>query len=421
MFIKSMDNIQGIINDKEIADVYTDLKSYEYKSMEMYNEYYYEIGLKSPSSRLDRDSPDYKYFKNNNIEYKLQEPSKEYCLNILIQYIEHILKETKTKFEDEKVKEMSIYKLQRMIIKKMIKATDNRSRPKSLNIKYSKLYYYENFNTLIKDLVGNFISLKIKSSVPFNIENYRDLANTFSFNYSFTFDKSLETYKNIDEIFPTYTFKFKKPRLNNKELEEPQFFESIFNRDLLDYYKIAVFSNDPFIRYISYYHIIEYYYDKLFRSDLADKFKESLDGQNLQQSSDLQIYEIAKLINKELYKEKEDLMLKNVLTKFVNKTELIDRIKEIDSELFERYQSKEVEFCKASIINWSEKEYIKTLSDRIYKTRNALVHSKSGQREKSYIHKRDYNELAKEIPLIKATAELIIIHSSEEIKSKGSN
>ena len=47
--------------------------------------------------------------------------------------------------------------------------------------------------------------------------------------------------------------------------------------------------------------------------------------------------------------------------------------------------------------------------------RNAVVHSKRGQADKQYSPYTDTDVLKKELPLIRAVAELVIITSSEDI------
>lgn len=53
------------------------------------------------------------------------------------------------------------------------------------------------------------------------------------------------------------------------------------------------------------------------------------------------------------------------------------------------------------------------LANRIYETRNALVHSKSEQIANQYRPYDNKKDLASEIALIKAVAESVLINSSE--------
>ena len=92
-------------------------------------------------------------------------------------------------------------------------------------------------------------------------------------------------------------------------------------------------------------------------------------------------------------------------------------IQHIDGTSVEYYQNTSVPFADdGKMINFQdepEKVYT-SIRDRIYATRNAVVHSKSGDRLKYEPFKHD-KQLSKEIPLIRAVAEEIIINSADHI------
>ena len=92
----------------------------------------------------------------------------------------------------------------------------------------------------------------------------------------------------------------------------------------------------------------------------------------------------------------------------------IDRI---DNTAIDYYQTTSVSFADdgktANFDEEAEKVY-SAIRDRIYATRNAIVHSKHGERLRYEPFKHD-KQLAKEIPLIRAIAEEIIINSAERI------
>ncbi|MBC6129596.1 hypothetical protein HCA00_12360 [Listeria booriae] len=68
------------------------------------------------------------------------------------------------------------------------------------------------------------------------------------------------------------------------------------------------------------------------------------------------------------------------------------------------------------MIDWSNKiKIIDKVVDRIYTTRNSLVHNKSGKKDSSYNHNKDKQYLKMEIPLVKAIAEIIIEDSAQEL------
>ena len=110
--------------------------------------------------------------------------------------------------------------------------------------------------------------------------------------------------------------------------------------------------------------------------------------------------------------EKESL--KYVLTEYVPIDELKARIDAINPASVNYYQNNKVSFCNATSISWTDLQGVYTkIRDRVYNTRNSLVHSKSGKNFQRYRPYKDETQLQLEIPLVQAIAELIIINSSK--------
>lgn len=79
------------------------------------------------------------------------------------------------------------------------------------------------------------------------------------------------------------------------------------------------------------------------------------------------------------------------------------------------YVGNTVHFAKGDKINFyddSEDKIYDSMANRIYKTRNAVIHSKLDEEDR-YIPFRHETELHKEIPLVQGIAEVIIIFTSE--------
>ena len=105
--------------------------------------------------------------------------------------------------------------------------------------------------------------------------------------------------------------------------------------------------------------------------------------------------------------------LKYVLKEYINIEQLKEKLKQIDLESILYYQNNKVSFCKAPTISWNDVEGVYTqIAKRIYFTRNALIHSKSGKNRERYRPYKDEKSLQKEIPLVRVIAEMIIINSS---------
>lgn len=84
--------------------------------------------------------------------------------------------------------------------------------------------------------------------------------------------------------------------------------------------------------------------------------------------------------------------LRLVLEKFIiDFDELKDEIGTYDSSLLEYYKTNEVSFSKGNRVNFEEERQaiLKNLRERIYKTRNSIVHSKDTDKTKYLPFKHD--------------------------------
>jgi hypothetical protein len=85
-----------------------------------------------------------------------------------------------------------------------------------------------------------------------------------------------------------------------------------------------------------------------------------------------------------------------------------------DPSLLRHYSTYVVKFCNGDLIDFNQPDtskIISSLAGRIYKTRNALVHSKEGSKGKFVPFEND-RDLEPEVPLMRFVAEQIIIATS---------
>ena len=188
---------------------------------------------------------------------------------------------------------------------------------------------------------------------------------------------------------------------------------------IIEYYRQASESSDPFIQFISYYHILEYFYDEIFNKKLIEDLMNKITHPDFSYRNKSKIKELAYFSHKRLTGFGEDGQgnelesLKFVLKEYVRPTELRERLIELKQNP-DYYQNNKVDFSNGPGISFSDEEgiYI-TLAKRIYFTRNSLIHSKSNRKSQTYrvnIHK---DILRNEIPLLEAVSELVILNSSE--------
>lgn len=103
------------------------------------------------------------------------------------------------------------------------------------------------------------------------------------------------------------------------------------------------------------------------------------------------------------------------LTRFVDTAQLLTRLEEYDATLVDYYATTEVPFSKGSAVALRGGEHeriLRELTRRIYATRNALVHSKDGDKVR-YTPFKDERALVMEVPLMRFISEMVILGVSE--------
>ena len=199
-------------------------------------------------------------------------------------------------------------------------------------------------------------------------------------------------------------------------------------------------SNDIATQYLSYYHIIEYYFDTLYNKYIIEQMKRWMKDPQISLDEDASILKLVDKAKKLKGKTSEDGQgnefdaLRLVLERYVDIEKLklkLEKnyskksIKEIygvnieEPNIYEFYKEKSVDFLDNNLkidFNNDDTAY-RNIRNRIYKTRNSLVHSKDNYTFKTYNPYDDERDLKKEIPLIKIIAMEIIINTSEEIEN----
>jgi len=229
-------------------------------------------------------------------------------------------------------------------------------------------------------------------------------------------DMALVDFNDINDIFKMPNLirnRFDITQLNVPPLRE-------YAVDVIDYYKLALSTSDPYIKFISFYHVMEYFYDEVFKKKMVDDLKNKITHPDFSYKNDDKIYDIALFIknrmriNVEAGQGNELESLNFVLCEYIVIDDLKIRINNIDTQAIQYYQTTKVPFSNAPTISWNDVNGVVTMiSKRIYFTRNSLIHSKSGKNDERYRPYVNEPQLQKEIPLVKAIAELIIINSSK--------
>lgn len=297
---------------------------------------------------------------------------------------------------------------------------DYRRKLRSVNSSMSRRYAEEidDLFDLLKTHLRRFITLKISTDSSFSINEYKTRADAVMFNISFNTGIAITQVKYIDEYFG-------RPRQGNtrstfENIEAPK---RKYISDLVYHYQMGLGTYHPTLKFISFYHVIEHFFQKVFYEELVNTVRSELTSPRFSVKRDGDINKLIKSIKNRIRLDNESNTAKNenealllTLVRYVDLEKLTTALNEMDSNLLDYYTNHNVEFSNGPKINFyqDDDKVYKEIARRIYKTRNAVIHSKSDDSER-YIPFKHEGQLLKEIPLLQTIAEEIIISTSKLI------
>jgi hypothetical protein len=387
-------NVRFVLKNDELKNIFDRVNIAQTQGLDLYVDSKYEVAVNLDRSILRQELPQISVDEENDIEYEISLCSIEYCIFLLIQLMEKCKQE-------------------------------NGGRV-LLPARFRRRYAYPVGNEDIGQeldwkqcLVGlvREYSIKINSSDYSSFEKMRKKKDAYIFEFIYKTRKNIGEYAEIEQILPVL-------EMRRKTRSFPNTVEIIPRReyisDVIDYYKLACSSIDPYIQYISFYHIMEYFYDEIYKRKLVADLTDKITHPDFSYKDEDKVYEIATFVKNRMHMNDESGQgnelesLKYVLKEYVQIENLKNKLNVLDKDLIVFYQNNKVAFCKAPIIPWNDAGGVYTqLAKRIYFTRNSLVHSKSGKNKERYKPYKDEKELQKEIPLVRMIAEMIIINSSK--------
>lgn len=321
----------------------------------------------------------------NNIEYKFQEISDVMVWNI--------------------IKEIDLESLKRtfMIFPPRLRGDEG-----------------ENLFNLLRVCFRNPYSLIVSYKKDIDKNKLNDYINSFLFNFCYNYGYSFRIMNSLDELL-NIRYRNKNSSYKSEELDAPRL---LYKQDLTEQYHMAVSSEDPFVQFIGFYHIMEYFYEEIYKEGVINNVKEILLDPGFSTKRKKDIMKLVDLINKKRTEStagSELEALELTLRKYIDIEKIIEKLNEIDEDIIEYYKNNKVNFSNGDAIDLigDKKHIFKKLANRVYKTRNSLVHSKSNEvrLNERGIYKpfKDSKALLKEIPLLKVISEEIIIKSASEL------
>lgn len=272
---------------------------------------------------------------------------------------------------------------------------------------------------LLKRFFVRFITLQISSDRNRGASEFERFSTAFLFQLSYNLDSALVPQRHLDELMRTGRITDIR-RANLTDIDPPR---RHYLPDLVHHYQLAVAGDNPFLEYLSYYHIAEHFFEEVFNEDLVEKIKHKITQPDFSYKRKKDIGGLIKDISRSLqirneritFSEQEALRL--TLERYVDVDSLRNQVAAYDPNLIAYYQTSKVGFANADEIDLTDHDretLVKRLAQRIYRIRNSIVHSKESERAR-FVPFRDDRVLLREIPLLRFVAEQIIISTSTVI------
>lgn len=278
---------------------------------------------------------------------------------------------------------------------------------------------------LLKRVVRISFSLKISIIDNTPVDIFIKHANAFLFNLAYNTGCVFKLVGDISNLSIDRGYITHRRLLRADEMEPPKLF---YNFELIEQYNLALSSNDAFIKFIAYYHIMEHFFDDVYSGSLISGVKEIMTNPGFSTKKPKEISKVIDFVQKKTKLTKDAFQgteleaLELTIKTFIQLDVLYTALHEYDPSLINYYKMQEVSFSKGDTFDLSDyanEKLPKKIAARIYKTRNSLVHNKSNTtrvKERGLYHPfTDDKELNMEIPLMRIIAETIIVRTAAEI------
>lgn len=272
---------------------------------------------------------------------------------------------------------------------------------------------------LFSEVFLKYNSLRITTSNAVSLDRMKTYAQSYTYSYMYNKQMSMSLF---NEIQYGSNLRMRIIRAKEDKFDSPK---KTYNAELLAYYNEAISSTILSHQYLSFYHILEYFYEKIFSEDQIKKAREIITDVSFSYKREKDMEKLIKAIQQKTMDKEVSINEKGALflliQKHIKQDDLKTRLIERNGEEFLNVLNNKVSFSDGNPIIFSEdgSQFINTLTERIYKTRNSIVHSKEsfadGKKNNKYKRIKDDKELLQEIALIQVMAEIMINEDSKPI------
>ena len=274
-------------------------------------------------------------------------------------------------------------------------------------------------NTIIPP---RYTTLIIRPQDGFTLERVDPLTlcTSFTFSYAYNLGKVVYPTDNLEDAYDLTTSR--RLRRGRSDMMEPP--KKKYIPELVNFYLRGASGESRDYQYLSYYHILEYFFEKVYMDNVVQQLRSELTHPSFSYKRDKDIKgffgKVKKIVRETSVQSgiNELESLKLTLKKYVpNLLSIKDGINNVSAEAINYLRSNTGAFSKHTVnFDLAEEDVIySNLAGRIYATRNAIAHSKEGDSREKFIPYKHDNDLLNEVLLIRIVAEEVIINSSKEL------
>lgn len=334
----------------------------------------------------------------NKIEYKIDKPTDKY----LIFFLSNLAKQNTPRI------------LRNGIVPHRLRRIYDKERSQQ------EILFELSVLDVIKEIVPRIETLQIKSEATKKKADFEQLVYAFLFNLGYNLDYTIQPLRFMDE----FTQPYKLGRLRRSSFSDVEPPKRVYLNELILHYQKGISSESIDHQFLSFYHVIEHFYEKIYNDDILNSIRTELTKPSFSYKRGKDISGLVALIQSRLKYKNDEFQLNEpealelTLKKFVKDIPyLASELTTISPTLIEYFKTNEVPFSRGNRVNFENtntNEVYKNLAKRIYLTRNSIVHSKETDKSK-YTPFRDDKDLLTEIYLLRLIAEIIIIENSKEL------
>lgn len=259
-------------------------------------------------------------------------------------------------------------------------------------------------------------TLQIHSSASRSSKDLLSLADGYLFQLSYNLDVAVVPQRSLDSLArPERISQMRRSSLAS--IDAPR---RTYVSDLIYHYQLGVSAEGGMLAFLSFYHVLEHWFETVYHDDLVGHVQEIITGPRFSYSRRSDIMSLISKVTKavkdrgEEYKIDELSALKLTLKKYVKHEVLLSDVQGFNPALTDHYRFNKVAFADGDTValdSADEGSLRNSLANRIYKTRNALVHSKDGSKAR-FVPFKDDKDLESEVTLLRFVAEQVVLNSS---------